>query len=267
MTIDDNPKVAEFRRRHERFFEAWPRLLATINTAYDRRLKANGTQDPVIFYLGIRMVDDFDAILLLAGNGLALAAQSLLRGMYERLVTAAHLHEHPDEAMTFAEFDIVQRRRAAIAIRDTIGLTPERELKLDELEKEYQRVKDNYIMKCRKCGDPRGGTSWSKLDLVTMAKKQPELSPLLYVGYYLPLLQAHSTLKSISMLLEEEDGALQFRKDYTELSDEIFRLAYLMLLHSLEVQSAHFGEPILEEKLGLALDDYMKIYPPKDRQS
>lgn len=47
---------------------------------------------------------DGTSILLLGMNGYGFGAQKILRGMYERAVTAAFLHRHPDQVDAFLDF-------------------------------------------------------------------------------------------------------------------------------------------------------------------
>ena len=48
--------------------------MTAINTAFDRSTTTGGALDPVIFHLGIRITDDFEAIVVTAANDLALPA-------------------------------------------------------------------------------------------------------------------------------------------------------------------------------------------------
>jgi hypothetical protein len=253
-----------FAKRHAAFFSRFSHLMEAINTAFDRTITATGALDPVIFYLGIRVVDDFEAIVVTTANDLALPAQSLLRGMYERIVTMSHLHHHPDDVTAFAEYDYVQRRRVAFAIRDTLGVSPEQDSSMEELEREYQRVKDRYLVACEKCGHQRVGPSWTKLDFVSMAKQQEHFADCLVHAYYLPLLQAHSTLRSASAVFEVKDGKPVFRSNHIQLSDEVFRLAYVLVLGSLQLQLDHFNPSGLAMALQIAINDHLEIYPDEE---
>jgi hypothetical protein len=47
--------------------------------------------DRVVFYLGRVAADDFSELLILSGNGYGIGALKVLRGMYERVVTAAFI--------------------------------------------------------------------------------------------------------------------------------------------------------------------------------
>jgi hypothetical protein len=55
-------------------------------------------------------------LLLLAGNGCGLGAQKLLRGLYERAVTAAHLIQHLDEVEAYLNYHRVAQHKLLSAI-------------------------------------------------------------------------------------------------------------------------------------------------------
>ncbi len=67
------------------------------------------TADRIIFYLGRMAVDDFGEILTLAGNGRGFGAYKIVRGMYERIVTALYMEKNPAEARSFAESSAIMK--------------------------------------------------------------------------------------------------------------------------------------------------------------
>lgn len=58
----------------------------------------------VVFYLGRAAADDFGELMILAGNGRGFGAYKILRGMYERIVTAAFIAKYPSEAPSFLSY-------------------------------------------------------------------------------------------------------------------------------------------------------------------
>lgn len=262
ITIGRKDKHDAFVERHREFFARYPSLKTAETAAFDRTLASTGNLDPIIFYLGIRCADDFVAITLLAAHDLGLAATALVRGMYERVVTAVYLHNHPDEVQEFADFDIVQTNRLIKSITKAIGIPAGLEEAFARNAEEYERVKSRYeVTVCKACDTTRVGPTWSKLDFVSMASTLPNLGDLLPFAYYLPLSQAHSTLKSITALLEETGGQPTFRADHTKESDEAFRTAHLLLMHVLQLQADHFGTPEIKAAVDHALQDYLEIWP------
>src|SRR5205823_9017460 len=100
-------------------------FLRTLNEPPDEELKAidgladdvprviafedNVLANRVIFYLGRIAADDFGEIINLAGNGRGLGAYKILRGMYERIVTATFISRNPSEARRFMEEEAIQK--------------------------------------------------------------------------------------------------------------------------------------------------------------
>lgn len=264
IAIGSKPTHDAFLRRHAKFVAKIGNLTAAENVVFGRTLTSDNTLDPVLFYLGIRSVEDFNAILLLAAHGQALAANALMRGMYERVVTTSYLQQNPEEVERFVDFDYIQRYKAALALKDTVGLKTEEEPGFETLRQKAESVKPHFIVTdCKKCGTKTLGPTWSRLHFVQMTKKVPPLDDLLVGGYYLPLLQAHSTFKSITAMLHQSGGELTFKSDYTELCDEAFRLAYLLLMHVFKIQAQHFKAKEIEKAVNLVITDYLDIYPNK----
>ncbi len=98
-----------FTTEHSRFYDHLPRLLEAINIAFDRKFNTKSKAESVVFLLGCLVVEDFDEIMLLSGNGRGFGSQKILRGMFERAVTAAYIQEHPDEAAKFLNFFPIAR--------------------------------------------------------------------------------------------------------------------------------------------------------------
>src|SRR5262245_29763237 len=105
-----------FIARYAPFIEEDPHLRELLTTSFVRNI-----EDPpadhlahfeslfedeclvqrVVFYLGWICIDDFGEITVLAGNGRGIGALKILRGMYERVVTAFYLAKVPAEARNF----------------------------------------------------------------------------------------------------------------------------------------------------------------------
>jgi Family of unknown function (DUF5677) len=263
--IGSRQKEAAFIQSHQAFFDRLDSLLAAEDAAFNRPIMSRGTADPIIFYLGIRIADDFMAIMQLAAYGFGLSAMALLRGMYERVVTSTHLVEHPDEADRFAEYDFVQRYKAAQHVKQTIGVSPENNAAMDELLQEYERVRHNYeVPDCKTCKTTRPMVGWNRLDTVAMAYQYENMRTLIVPAYYVPLGQSHATLKSISAYLKDEDGNFTFNRDQREQADAMFRLAHLLLMHSFHLQVKHFGESKIEAAVEKAMYDYLQIWPSEN---
>jgi len=132
----------------------------------------------------------------MAGNGLGTGALKVLRGMYERAVTAAYVSRFPDEAKRFWEYWSIPHRKLLNHARELHGqaylesvLGPDH---MKTVEEEYQTVKDDFQeILCKQCNLTRTMFSWSKLGLPAMAKKAGYgLEHCYYNAYATPTQQA-----------------------------------------------------------------------------
>ncbi|MDZ4065134.1 MAG: DUF5677 domain-containing protein, partial [Coriobacteriia bacterium] len=251
-------EVEAFGKRNRAFVESLDSLVAALNAVFVRDWSTTSTADPVIFYLGRRCVDDFLEILLLSANGHAAGASALLRGLYERAVTAAFLHVHPDEASDFVDYDLVQRRKLARAIAGLPDMNELPSKELEALEVQFQAVRERFeVSCCPKCKTKRLNHTWNNLDLVSMARETPRLKKLIVPAYLVPLSHAHSTLKSISSKLEEAGGHLSWKDvpDHADI-DWNLRMAHCVLLQVLATQIEHFELKGEDEVIDRALSAY-----------
>src|SRR6266852_4726800 len=74
--------------------------------------------DRLIFGLGLVCAEDFQQTLVLCGNGFGIGALQIVRGMYERLVTAAFLLKQPDKVDDFIDYHCVQERKSLNILRE-----------------------------------------------------------------------------------------------------------------------------------------------------
>ena len=84
-----------FKERNRVFLDRFIHLRGALRTAFLREVISAEPVDRLVFGLGRQATDDFLEILLLRGNGEAHGARKLLRSLFERVVTAKHLHDHP----------------------------------------------------------------------------------------------------------------------------------------------------------------------------
>ena len=118
-----------------------------------------------------RCTEDFFELLLLAGNGYGFGAQKLLRGLYERAVTTAHLIQHPEDVETYLNYHHVAQHKLLGRVIEIHGPEAVSEDRRTETERLYEEVKANYmITTCKVCGTTRMNHTWNKLDVVSMAK-------------------------------------------------------------------------------------------------
>src|SRR5258708_3052993 len=111
--IGDADAQARFIKTHEKFLEEYPTIRALLAKVFLRPLakseramlptspteiEDHNMADGVVFFLGRAVADDFGELLVLAGNGRGIGSYKILRGMYERIVTAAFISKNPPEA-------------------------------------------------------------------------------------------------------------------------------------------------------------------------
>ena len=102
---------AKFQERFSPFLEKFGDLAKTIDKVQNRTFMSQGLADMTVFFLGSLVAQDFTEVWLLAGNGLGTGALKVLRGMYERAVTAAFISRFPDEAKRFWNYGAIARRK------------------------------------------------------------------------------------------------------------------------------------------------------------
>jgi hypothetical protein len=239
-----NPKEwPRFADRNRLFLDRFERLEETINALFHRILEPPiESLDLFVFYTGRFAADDFFEILLLCGNAESHGAQKLLRSMFERVVTLMHLMEHSDELQAYLGFYWVTQRRLLNAIESTFksGLVDAEQMQ--QVNEEYARVKEGFQRKaCDSCGAMIDNYTWTKTDMVQMAKNVG-LSDFIVPAYYLPLAYSHPTVKGfMNRLKETPEGAITVRSRLDPImSDRVLCAAHGLLLYALQAQVLRF---------------------------
>src|ERR1700744_3384062 len=93
-----------FAGRRSEFTKRFGNLADAVDAAFTRIHENTSNAEKLVYFLGRTAIEDFMEILLLCGNGYGIGAQKLLRGQYERVVTAAYVLEHPDKALDFIDY-------------------------------------------------------------------------------------------------------------------------------------------------------------------
>jgi hypothetical protein len=197
-----------------------------------------------VFGLGRIIADDFSEVLTLAGNAYGIGALKIVRGMYERLVTAAFIAKNPPEARPFVEDDAVKRwklwEQALSVLPDLKDKVPKE--RVDELEAEYNRVratrKDSI---CKKCGQPKTQEAWTRADLATMASKaDPNLAALYGACYLIPTFHSHATGFNLSDRFHRTEGGNSYQEMSEKEARQATMLAHNLLIRHLTLQNEYF---------------------------
>ncbi len=257
---------AEFSKSHQEFLKRFKDIEKAIDVAFRRIHQTTQPLEKMIYFQGRLIVEDFMEILLLCGNGYGIGAQKLVRGMYERAVSARYLVEHPEEIDNFLDFHHVADHKFFTAIEQSMGrdiFSPEQAQKIRD---DYATVKQQFMVPdCKTCGTFRMNHTWSQVDIVSMARMTKNLWPFIFPGYYMPMREAHSTAGAIFSRLDPEattkdqglifDGELQRDRAHTALFT-----AHIILLDALELQREFFKIEELAPIMQTCIADYGEIW-------
>ena len=241
-----------FERDFPVFIEKSALLFQTFNKVFHRKIEHSAPKvDKVVFHLGLLCREDFKEILLLCANGYGMGGLKILRGLYERAVTADYLSTHPDEADNFLDYFYIHRRKENNHLKNIYGRDYFSRDEADYIEQEYQRVKDKFQETlCKKCGTTKPQMSWTRLDTASMAKAADSaLDGWYYDCYFLPTLQAHTTMPGIlSRLKPIEEKGLSFssKAQGDEVKNVIIR-SHVIMLNILDSQNEHFSLQLYDE--------------------
>lgn len=268
--IGSAEEQADFLERHDLFMRRFPNLQRTFEAAFIRQFSSAEPADRVVFSLGRLCIEDFMEILVLSGNGYGIGALKILRGMYEKAITALYLHAKPEEAENFLDYYWIAQHKLAQAVIETFGEEVLPKDKLEETYKMYEQVKDKFMVTaCRKCDSKQLNHTWSKLDFVSMARAAGSLGKFIVPAYYLPLQHTHATIRAILARLEEvgEDGIAFTGYAQKKEADDALRLGHLIALNTVTLQREHFKLESLRSELDVCNADYLEIWhgSPKDK--
>ncbi len=269
LTIGKPTEWKEFEKRHRLFFERYGDLREAQNRAFIRPLHDPTRRNLLVFYTGRLAVEDFQEILLLAGNGNGVAALKILRGMYERTVDGRYLSTASDkEVENFYAWNYVQKHKLAEELQQTMGADFFDKLgyteQLKQLKENYAGVRDRFLVHhCDHCKKTKVNFSWSEKSLIQRAAEGGEgIRGLTFESYYVPLEHAHSSIAAILHRLEEtEDGSITFKDDVQRgEADLAMQYGFLLLINVLTLQYEYFNLENMKEPLDRCYAMYREIY-------
>jgi hypothetical protein len=200
--------------------------------------------DLAVFYLGRISADDFTELLLLSSNGWGFGALKILRGMYERVVTAAFISKNPAEARAFAGDTPIKKGNIW---KRTVQWMPELKERysveqIQSIEADYKEALEKRAQtRCNKCGQPITQGAWTRVDLETMAKNTDAGLAVLYASCYLePTCHSHATSYGIERRLRETGEGHQYRDLSEEEAVHAVLLGHNLILRVLTLQDSHF---------------------------
>jgi hypothetical protein len=256
-----------FMERHPKFLDVFRRFNCTMRKVLIRTFEVDSGAKEIIHFLGRLTIEDFMEVLMLSANGYGVGALKILRGQYERTVTAGYLSKHPEEADKFAEFGNVQYHKMLNQARQIYSVADLRAQmspgKTEEIEEAYRDVKDKFVEPlCRKCGTTRPSFSWSSLDTASMALKSGYGLEKLYLhAYMIPTQQAHATVVSLlSRVRRRPDGEKYFDESAQhEEADAALSTSHTCMLVMLGIQD-DFHQLGLKEEINQRCADYGELW-------
>jgi hypothetical protein len=256
--------ASDFDRRHPRWRKVLERFSAAINLAFTRTQVMDTAIDKIVYFYGRLIAEDFMEVFLMAANGYGIAAMKLLRSMYEHTITLRYLHDHPEEAEDFIDYDAVQQFKLMQPIFETFGKDALPLETIAEVKRKYEEVKGKFMVTSCDCGAKRVNHTWNKLHFPAMAKKTGAIGQLIVPGYYIPLRHSHSTFKAITERLERREDQLGFQPEsQPNIADEALMTAHNCVLVALEVQKERFKIEGLDAALDMCVRDWALVWMPE----
>ena len=227
--------------------------------------------DVIVYTLGRIAVDDFSELVILAGNGWGVGALKILRGMYERIVTAAYIAKTPTASRPFGDSFWTHRlklwnRLSTVDPAIVHRATPEVVETIKTEGKKAQERKNASV--CKACGQIKTIDAWTPLDLASMAKiagkKLEDLYPYAYLD---PTSHMHATGAGMSARMIHTDDAWLYKLDTTEEARVALTVGHNLILQNLGIQNEYFALG-LEDSIHKRLEAYGPVWEkqePNDR--
>jgi hypothetical protein len=248
-----------FQKAHPVLVQKIPSFFGTCDKIFQRKIVGSSpSADKVVFHLGMLCVEDFREILLLCANGFGVGGQKLLRGLYEKAITADYLSAHPEEGDKFFDYQWVHLKKDINHQKNLYKEHITNEDIVAEILREYDLVKDDYMeVLCKKCGTTKPQMSWTKLSTEALGIKSESLIAEMYHPcYFLPTLQTHSTMGAIfSRLKPVGEMSTYFSSGpQREEATRVLRHAHFIMLSVLNTQDLHFALDMQGELMERAKD-------------
>ncbi len=220
--------------------------------------------DRLVFYLGRTAADDFGELLILSVNGYGIGALKILRGMYERIVTAAYIAKNPSEARVFVEDDAIKKWKLW---REYVTVMPKlktryAEEQVRELEERCNRIRAKRKEDiCAKCGQPKTQEAWTRVTMPEMAKRAHSGLSDIYGSCYLePTFHLHPTAYGLGTRLRQtEEGGYTFNATTEMEAHRAVVLGHNLILRLLGLQNEYFALG-LEAEIQERIDTFSKVW-------
>lgn len=263
----------------ERFNVNFPKFVekyGALEGMRDKIFQRHGVGDKlarIIFGLGRVCYEDFQQALVLCGNGFGIGALQIVRGMYERLVTAAFLIKQPDKVDDFIDYHCVQERKSLNILRgiyngdELLKMIPQE--RQDEIQRNYEEAtKEGRFSEpvCKHTDKRKPLPSWINIAMPGLALKAERGLSEMYFNYYnRPTMMSHSTVGSVMARLREgDDGNPIFDNEgQKRVVKEALTASHHLLLHVFILQNEYFKLG-LDDELKQLGKDYRDCWAPND---
>jgi predicted DNA binding CopG/RHH family protein len=222
------------------------------------------TADGIIFYLGRMAADDFGEILILAGNGRGFGAYKIVRGMYERIVTAFYIEQNPSESRIFAESSAITKLNY---LKRTFKASPETKKRFsDEFMAAIERDAAAAQAKrkqsiCSKCNQPITQEAWTRVSLDVMARVAESALEVFYPQFYLEgTAQSHANMFGIERrLIRKKGGGITYKDTSEKEARFALHLGHHLMVRLLGMQNEHFKLD-LDDDIQKRIDGFVAVW-------
>jgi hypothetical protein len=262
MPISEEEKKA-FLQRVESFNRYWPTLESILDRAFYSRLTLPDEHGITVGCLGKQCADTFEEIRFVCTNGYGLAGTKLLRGLYERAVTAAYFAKKHEAAGKFLDafaIDLGKLMHRHQKFAEANGEDPNKILPAEVLqrtEEDYKRAKETEE-RCDRCGAPKG-----RVDVFSMAQAAiPALVPYYGLCYLEPTFHVHCTWYSVleGVKVTAGENHIDFHPHLEGgRALKTLQLSHFVILHAAETQNAYF-HLLLEEEIAKRWAEYRPLW-------
>jgi hypothetical protein len=121
FVVGDPEEWRQFAISHREFLRCAQQLFDTGDLLFNRTFRPKSAADHAVFGLCFLCFEDFREIYTLAGNGFGFGAAKILRGMFERVVTATYLQKNPVLAPRFLSFEHIRQYKLAQPLFEANG--------------------------------------------------------------------------------------------------------------------------------------------------
>lgn len=174
----------------------------------------------------------------------------LIRAMFEGLVNARYVHDHPEKADDFIKYLLLFIKKVQRQAELLNGRV---------LTDAQRRIVDDALQSCFSTPEGQGTTDWTNLNLVDRAK-DVGLGEYVVVAYYRPLEIAHPSMLHLYSLSKDINGKkLIFggSKDFArEKVKESLAISHRLAIDVLVLLYKTFGDKDLETLIEQSLSDY-----------